>query len=79
MICGEEDTVEGAECDVIVSQPLVCPLLEQLNSNLAYWRAKPQVQGAAAACKQMEDAFSQAYPIVLDRAHARRVDCKIFR
>jgi len=73
MLC-EEDEENSSEDPIHVT---VCSLLEQLKRNLNYWKNKPKVVGEAAIT-QMKEAFNIAYPIILTRTDADRVDADAF-
>ena len=88
MICEEpEEDIEDPEDTTTTDSPpavsssvaprKICPLLEQLRDNLNFWKAKPKVTGQDAI-NQMDEAFSTAYPIVLSRGEAAKVEEDLF-
>jgi len=74
----EELLIEGAEDKKTINPNIhSCPLLEHLKNNLGYWKEKPLVKGKEAV-KQMDEAFSCAYPVVLSRSQASQIDHSAF-
>ena len=75
----EDDPQKDAAKDevLVAEEDKKCQLLEHLKDNLTYWKEKPPARGQEAV-RQMNEAFSCAYPVVLSRSQADQIDQSAF-